>query len=278
MTLSFDKTQAKGMFVQLGGYLDRLRAGFEIDKGTIRSVAGSLNWYAEVLQSGRMHIRSWWLYHKFHSTFNLIGRKRLIDDTVWWRGVLQAWSDDGVANVEYPTLTVEELLRDDGSLWVVQSDASGPDGFGYLHGDLNMNDPHYYSQKWSETYFFVNSHNGELQALLHFVRNTEIRSVMLIWVSDCLAAVWSLNKGRCFDGVGMVTLSSILLLCDEKRLQLLPLWIPRELNEFADYLSHLARYRDEHSSEGRVSGLSVPAGNRGEDSSQEISKRILAPR
>ena len=44
MTLSFDKTQARGMWVQLQGYVSTLRAGRNIDKGSIRSVAGSLNW------------------------------------------------------------------------------------------------------------------------------------------------------------------------------------------------------------------------------------------
>ena len=58
MTISFDAVQAKGMQMQLQEYLDCISCGKDLDGGTIRAVAGSLNWYSEVLQSGRMHIRS----------------------------------------------------------------------------------------------------------------------------------------------------------------------------------------------------------------------------
>ena len=58
MTKSFDATKAKGMQMQLQEYLDCISCGKDLDGGTIRAVAGSLNWYSEVLQSGRMHIRS----------------------------------------------------------------------------------------------------------------------------------------------------------------------------------------------------------------------------
>jgi len=258
MTLSFDKTQARGMWVQLEGYLGTLRAGHNMDIGSIRSVAGSLNWYAEVLQSGRMHIRSWWLYHKYHTKFTLTARAGLIKDTLWWMRVLAKWAEDTVANIEYPILTAVELLKTEGNLVVVQSDAAGLDGFGYFYGALESYDPRYYSSRWTEEYQFVHSHNGEMQALLHFVRNTAARGVLVLWVTDCLAAVWSVNKGRCFEGVGMASLTAILVLCDEKRIQLLPLWVPRESNQFADYLSHLAMYRGETEAGGAVRSLSVP--------------------
>ena len=55
-----------------------------------------------------------------------------------------------------------------------------------------------------------------------------------------LAAVWSVNKGRCKEELGLETLARILGLCDEYHVQILALWVPRELNKTADYLSHLA--------------------------------------
>ena len=144
-----------------------------------------------------------------------------------------------------------ELLKTEGNLVVVQSDAAGLDGFGYFYGALESYDPKYYSSRWTEEYQFVHSHNGE-------IRNTAARGVLVLWVTGCLAAVWSVNKGRCFEGVGMASLTAILVLCDEKRIQLLPLWVPRESNQFADYLSHLAMYRGGTEAGGAVRSLSVP--------------------
>ena len=125
--------------------------------------------------------------------------------------------------------------------------------------------------RWTNEYQFVHSHNGEMQALLHYVRNTTHHGVLVLWVTDCLAAVWSLNKGRCFEGVGMATLTAILEICDAKCLLLLPLWVPREANQFADYLSHLAMYRSEDQVGGEVSRLGAERQNRGSLTEEEIS-------
>jgi len=52
----------------------------------------------------------------------------------------------------------------------------------------------------------------------------------LIWVSDSLSAVWSVNKGRCHSPSGLQTLEEILGICDECGVQLVLLWVPREEN------------------------------------------------
>ncbi len=240
MMVSFDSTQAKGMRAQLATYLDRIRMGYDLDLGTIRHVAGSLNWYAEVVQSGRTRLRAWWSYLRYGSKLKLGLKLRLVQDTEWWLELLGRWSEGGVMGVEYPNLNAEELASDDNSIWVVQSDASGPDGFGYYHGSL-MGDAHQYvSRVWGGEYLFGSSHNGEMQSLLHFLRHTAERCKVLVWISDSLSAVWSVNKGRCGADGSLAVLNEILRLCDVYHLQLLALWVPREDNMYADYLSHLA--------------------------------------
>jgi hypothetical protein len=62
MTVSVEAVQCKGMAAQLRSYLVKIKNFRGLDGGTMRSVSGSPNWYAEVLQSGRVHARSWWLY------------------------------------------------------------------------------------------------------------------------------------------------------------------------------------------------------------------------
>ena len=69
----------------------------------------------------------------------------------------------------------------------------------------------------------------------------------------------------------MATLTAILEICDAKCLLLLPLWVPREANQFADYLSHLAVYRSEDQVEGAVSSLGVEGQNRGSLAEEEVS-------
>jgi len=240
MMVSFDSTQAKGMRAQLATYLDRIKMGHDLDQGTIRHVAGSLNWYAEVVQSGRTRLRSWWSYLRYASKLNLGLRLQLVQDTEWWLELLGKWSEGGVMGVEYPILNAKELASDDNSIWVVQSDASGPDGFGYYHGCLTGDAHQYVSRVWGGEYFFGSSHNGEMQSLLHFLRYTAVRCKVLVWISDSLSAVWSVNKGRCRAEGSLAVLNEILRLCDVYHLQLLALWVPREDNMYADYLSHLA--------------------------------------
>jgi hypothetical protein len=62
--------------------------------------------------------------------------------------------------------------------------------------------------------------------------------------------MWSVNKGRCFEPAGLVLVERILRLCDLYKLQIVALWVPREQNELADYLSHLSFLVDRDSVEG----------------------------
>ena len=56
MMCRIDPTQAKGMRIQLEIYIEKIISNKVIDKGTVNSVCGKLNWFSEVLQSGRAHI------------------------------------------------------------------------------------------------------------------------------------------------------------------------------------------------------------------------------
>jgi hypothetical protein len=112
---------------------------------------------------------------------------------------------------------------------------------------------HYIAQSWDEEYKFVHSHDGELIVLLHYLRGATLRNAVVLWVTDCEAAMWSLNKGNCDDEIALEHLREILRIADEKRLQLVGLWIPREYNRVSDYLSHLTHYLGRQSAEGELS-------------------------
>jgi hypothetical protein len=123
---------------------------------------------------------------------------------------------------------------------MVVSDASGPDGFGYYWGAIDNEDFSVYAKRWGGKYEFISSHTGELQALRHYLEfNFTTGSKVLIWVTDCLSAMFTVNKGRCREESGLKVLEEILDLCDEYKVQLLALWVPRENNMLGDFLSHL---------------------------------------
>jgi hypothetical protein len=269
MTLSFEATSAKGMELQLKQYLLTLEKGKDLDPATIRHVAGKLGWYCEVLQSGRVHVRSWWAYQKFGKHLHFTSRVKLIQDTTWWIGVLNRWASDNLNGLEYPILSASELLDQPDKMYLVQSDASGTDGFGYFEGYLTDEDPKFTAGQWTQDFQFVTSHNGELKALQHFVQQTSISRVMLVWISDSLSAVWSVNKGRCKEECGLITLRIILEECDNKRLQIIAIWVPRELNLIADYLSHLASSLHRDLVRGRLGDLGSAQSHRGRGIEQE---------
>ena len=52
----------------------------------------------------------------------------------------------------------------------------------------------------------------------------------------------------------------VLYECDKKHIQLVSLWVPRELNEFPDNLSHLSRYVGRQEVRGQVRDQSAPEG------------------
>ena len=58
MTVRMDVVVANSFRLELEIYLGMLIAGKHLDYHLIRPICGKLNWFAEILQSGRLHIHS----------------------------------------------------------------------------------------------------------------------------------------------------------------------------------------------------------------------------
>ena len=265
MTLRFEAVQCKGMKIQMEHYLEVIESPrLTIDHSITRHVCGKLNWYSEIVQSGRLHIRSWWKLEKFGSELSSAAKEQLIKDTKWWIQLLESWSDNSDNGIEYKILSAETLLRDRTAMVIIQSDASGPDGFGYYYGHRGDTELPYVSKQWPVGYVKdISSHKDELYALRDFLCTTcQSREAVLVWVTDSESAMWSVNKGRCHETAGLEVLSDILERCDELRLQIVAVWVPRELNELADYLSHLATSLDRETVSGTwsASGFGADCG------------------
>ena len=72
----FDAVQAKGMKEMLMMYLHKLKTGDDLETGLSRHIAGCLNWYSEVLQSGRTRLRCWWMYVQHGPLLNSALRRK----------------------------------------------------------------------------------------------------------------------------------------------------------------------------------------------------------
>ena len=240
MSLSFEPSKASVLLDILRTHHATIARGSNLPHAEIRSIAGKLSWFAQVLQQGRLHTRSWWLYVVFGYRLLPATRARLLLDTAWWLGILVQWAAEVNASQQFPLLSVHTFWADPSRAWIIVSDASGTDGLGYYYGPLSSNTPAFRSAAWSPAYRFTSSHCGELTALWHFVERTDISNCLLIWVSDSQSAVVGVNKGTCRPDDGLAILSLILERCDSSGIVLLAFWIPRELNRVSDYLSHLS--------------------------------------
>jgi hypothetical protein len=240
MRLSFEPLVAKAFHAELLTYVQRMEAGEHIPQSTCARVAGKMEWYSQVLHEGRMNIDAWHKYAVHGEALSAHGRVQVLLQSAFWLGKLSTWSR-GEQTTEFPILSSSELKANPARLQILQSDISGPHGLGYYHGSLADKDYPFYAMEWDgDEWDYHTSHTGELKAPLHFLRHTKLRDVVLVWLTDCLAAAFSVNKGRCYEDIGRVALAEILRLCDEKGIQIVALWLPRERNECADFLSHLA--------------------------------------
>ena len=264
MTMSFDPVQVTSVLTLLTYCLSQIRLHKALPKSTIEHICGKLNWYSEVVQSGRLHLRSWWSYLRFGVKLSSALHSRLLADTVWWSTLLQTWANSGHSGVEYKILSASELLLDPHSIHIMQSDASGTDGFGYFSGFYSDSELQYVSKCWPQsrvhwTASDFSSHADELEALADFLSNCSISNCLLVWITDSQSAAFSILKGSCHEPRGFALVTSILHTCDLLHLQLVALWIPRAENELADYLSHLAVYLHREVIVGSLSSLATDA-------------------
>jgi hypothetical protein len=245
MTMRFDQVQAESVRRLLQRCQTDIMKGVLVPMSTIQHICGKLNWYSEIIQSGRLYIRSWWNYLRHGNQIYPSTRNRLLVDTQWWIDVLQSWESGSSSGFEYPIISASEMLQNPKAVYILQSDASGSDGFGYFGGYLYEEETSFSSKRWNPDIHVIrgSSHVDELIALLDFLlSNTSLNEAILLWVSDSQAAVYSVIKGNCTNEGGYEILRQIFQICDSRKIQLAALWVPREQNTVADYLSHLAVY------------------------------------
>ena len=261
MSIRFDALQCAAMRLELASSLQRLEQHLSLSSATVAHICGKLAWYSECIQRGRLYTRSWWnlLRLRGNPPSNKL-RDSLIQQTNWWMTLLASWSRNECTGNEFPILSYSELIAHPEKGQLIQSDASGVDGFGFFHSDLSDATPLFVARNFPPSFVFTSSHGAELTALASFMENDARCNCLSIWISDCLSAVWSVNKGRCMEEGDLALLDRILSAADLKHNSLIALWVPRETNQLADYLSHLCHYTNRDEVSGSLSELATAAG------------------
>jgi hypothetical protein len=87
--------------------------------------------------------------------------------------------------------------------------------------------------------------------------------------------MWTVNKGRCKEESGLAILEEIYDICDEQKVQLIALWVPREDNMLSDFLSHLSVTLNRNEYEGRsIRNLCVFKGHGEESGAKKMGQRV----
>lgn len=245
MTCSFSKQNAEGFLYVFRRLAANLRDRSHVDLKTLTSVAGKLNDFAQLLQEGRSHVRPFWKYIHSHPSCTPDLREDLFADIAWWTDKLETWADDKVSGHEFPILNSAVFQKDSKRVLCLVTDASGlqTDGFGGIWAWLYGDDTQALAASWALfRQLASHSHGLELQALLHLLQKltaSDMRNILLIWITDCSAACWTINKGYCSDPESFNILTKILQLADLHGISIVGLWVPREQISLCDYLTHL---------------------------------------
>ena len=83
MTVRIEAVQARGFLLQLNEYSRMLEENRSIDLNLLRHLAGKLNWFSEVVQSGRLHIHGLWDYISQHPKLPPATLIRVSSDIRW---------------------------------------------------------------------------------------------------------------------------------------------------------------------------------------------------
>jgi hypothetical protein len=261
MTLRMDPLSAGGFVLQLLEYKTVMQStpgtgAKSLELSDVRHMAGKLNWFSEVIQSGRLHLGAIWSYMQSHPSLTSQRRADVLSEISWWIGVLTLWADETDAEGQFPIVSGAELLDRPHTVQLCQSDASGTDGFGYVSSYLNQDDFDWKSFRWLAGKVPTQSHQAELQALHTFVLQGDHKDIcLIIWITDSESGCYSVNRANCRDPLALPLLKDIYLECDRLGCQLLAVWVPRENNQLADHLSHLSYILCRDSVGGRESSF-----------------------
>ena len=172
---------------------------------------------------------------------------------------------DDEENSDQQSCITLKPTADPSSIVLLQSDASGArsHGFGYIWATFESlldSDSFFWAAKsWASaardseakfgadaafTFRTGDTNYLEAWALLDFVYHELPPNCKLLWTNDNLSCVNAINNGVPVARYPLI--SKILETCKSKNCSIVGCWIPRQLNDTADFLSHLSHSSGQH--------------------------------
>jgi Reverse transcriptase (RNA-dependent DNA polymerase)/Reverse transcriptase-like len=251
MTMSADPSKADAVLYKLEAArssVDALLSGraraFDVE--IIQSLAGNLVWFSGVITCGRLYTRPLFDLLKARRSLvvsaPLVGR--LAEALDWWTMTLVAWKGSQLAQGN-----VRILPPSSADSYVYYQGDAGDDGFGYFQLLPASRKVLWSAFAWpSDASVPASSTEKELCTLLSAVRsNLSWSDRVVVVVFDSAVAALAINNGSSPSPAVWLLVRDILSLADARNVSFAALWVPREQNTFADYLSHVCTlFRQDH--------------------------------
>ena len=243
MTLSIDPAKAAAALFKIERAIEAIyQQNYPTASKIWHSLLGILTWYSSVLSVGRLWnialfrlLKALQAPREDHSPLTMLSSTRCVASLDFWRDTLKTLAASHVSPSNIRILAPHTL---DGALFY-QGDA-GDEGLGYwLASPKDM----FHRIEWfSRTLPFSASETSstlkELATLNWAMQShPEWSGRLIICIFDSAAAAYNLNTTTCSPGCFDI-LREILTMCDARMTNIVALWVPRESNSFADYLTH----------------------------------------
>ena len=181
----------------------------------------------------------------------------------WFESTVEKLVNGEETDRHFRIYSASEILSDPESILLCQTDEAGLDGWGGYYGYRGDMDPRYIAVDWQQVVAggldvsAWTSTTKELYGLFGLLQGelADIKDKLVVWTTDSQSSFYALNKGSSRSAETRGVLKMIFAECDARKLYLVALWLPREENTLADYLSHLATQQNRWEVAGRISEL-----------------------
>ena len=234
MTMTIDANKAAAVMMKLDAVLSNLAHGDDLDFQMLQSLTGNLTWFSGVVILGRLYTRPVYDLMKFGlDGLNLTQVDRLHASLAWWKSTMVAWSSRHLV-----TSNVKVLPSESASDFYYYQGDSGDDGMGYFHYPIRATKAHWYACPWVD-HVPSSSTEKELSTLLWAISShPEWSNHVVVAVFDSSASALAINNATTDSVECWGVLHQIYEIADRINVTLAALWVERESNTFADYLTH----------------------------------------
>lgn len=254
LTLSIEPEKALAVMFKFECARRELLAG-TLKPSLIASLAGNCIWFSSVVTVGKIFTNPLFKLMRLVRNGKLISGGSVTDASMelfeksynWWMDTLRKWGEGSLLRSNVRVIPSQLI----GDAVFVQQDA-GDEGLGYFSAlmEEEFRRIRWYARTWNES-IETSSTFKELSTLDWALRSrVEWTNRLIVAVFDSSAAAFGVNNGSSPAERCMELIEAIYVLCDERNITLVSLWVPRAENTFADMLTHFCIHNRTKDAEG----------------------------